>query len=187
MENATDALKMMFAVFAFIVALSITLNSLTKTRETADAVLYYSDETNYYDYTDSSDQTKGREVTKDAIIATLFRKQTDTYIIVDLKSTNTKYVFDYMGKVTEINRTTNTVIRRIDTNEAPTTGATEDYRYYKINFINNTLRENKTYYENVSEVTNKSQLGGEYVIADDGTKLQVVQGDNKVIIMYTEK
>ena len=31
MENATDALKMMFAVFAFIVALSITLNSLTKT------------------------------------------------------------------------------------------------------------------------------------------------------------
>ena len=83
MENATDALKMMFAVFAFIVALSITLNSLTKTRETADAVLYYSDETNYYDYTDSSDQTKGREVTKDAIIATLFRKQTDTYIIVD--------------------------------------------------------------------------------------------------------
>ena len=187
MENATDALKMMFAVFAFIIALSIALSSLTKARETADAVLYYSDETNYYDYTESSDQSKGREVGKDAIIATLFRKQTDTYIIVDLQSKNTKYIFNYSGYVTEVNKTNNTVIRTININE---TGLTDDGKVkmnYKIDFVNNVLKDNRTYYENISEVTNKGQLGGEYVVAEDGTKLQVVQGDNKVIITYTEK
>lgn len=187
MENATDALKMMFAVFAFIIALSIALTSLSKAKETADAVLYYSDETNYYEWTESSNQTQGREVGKDAIIATLFRKQTDTYIIVDLKSQNRKYIFNFLGYVTEINRATNTVIRTINITE---TGLTDDGKVkmnYKIDFVNNTLKENKTYYENISEVTNKGQLGGEYVIAEDGTKLQVVQGDSKVIITYTEK
>ena len=50
MENATDALKMAFAVFVFIIALSIVFSLISQAKETADTVLFYSDKTNYYDW-----------------------------------------------------------------------------------------------------------------------------------------
>ena len=50
MENAADALKMAFAIFVFIVALSIVFSLIGKVKETADAVLANSDKTNYYQY-----------------------------------------------------------------------------------------------------------------------------------------
>ena len=68
MENAADALKMAFAVFVFIVALSITFYLLTATKETADSILWYADKENYIDKTDGS---KTREVGVDAVISTL--------------------------------------------------------------------------------------------------------------------
>jgi len=58
---------------------------------------------------------------------------------------------------------------------------------YLINFVNNKLNDRDTYYENIVEVTNKGSLGGEYITGDDGTKLQITQGDNKVIVTYTLK
>lgn len=48
MENATDALKMSFAVFVFIIALSIVFSLISQAKETADAVLFYSDKTSKY-------------------------------------------------------------------------------------------------------------------------------------------
>lgn len=51
MENAADALKMAFAIFVFIVALSIVFSLIGKVKETADAVLANSDKTNYYAHT----------------------------------------------------------------------------------------------------------------------------------------
>lgn len=48
MENTADALKMAFAIFVFIVALSMVFSLIGNIKETADAVLYYSDKTNYY-------------------------------------------------------------------------------------------------------------------------------------------
>lgn len=179
MENAVDALKMAFGVFAFILALSIALISLSRVKETADAVLWNADKTNYYSWAEGTDQSAGRKVGKDTIIASLYRKQADTYVIVIIG--NTKYVFNCTtGVVAEVNRTTNTLIRPIiDTNEVANMG-------YLINFINTKLDANKTYYENVSEVTNQGMLGGEYIVAEDGTKLQITQGDSKVIVTYTQ-
>lgn len=179
MDNAADALKMAFGVFAFILALSIALASLTKAKETADTVLWHADKTNYYSWAEGTNQTAGRKVGKDTIIASLYRKQSDTYIIVIIG--NVKYVFNSAtGVVEEINRITNTLIRpTINTNDVANMG-------YLINFINTKLDANKTYYENVSEVTNQGMLGGEYIVAEDGTKLQITQGDSKVIVTYTQ-
>lgn len=70
MENATDALKMTFAVFMFIVALSLFFSLLTKAKDTADSVLWYSDKANYYDWTQETTDD-GRTVGEDAVIATL--------------------------------------------------------------------------------------------------------------------
>ncbi len=50
MENAADALKMVLAIFMFIIALSLVFSNFTKIKETADAILFYSDKTNYYNY-----------------------------------------------------------------------------------------------------------------------------------------
>lgn len=70
MENASDALKMAFAIFVFIVALSIVFSLFSSIKETADTVLYYSDRTNYYDW-ETGSQENGRIVGVDTIIATL--------------------------------------------------------------------------------------------------------------------
>ena len=176
MENAADALKLAFAVFVFVVALSITMHSFTNAKDAADSILWYSDKTNYYEWVESVEQKKGREVSKDAIIASLFKKQTDTFIIIN-KSSTQKYIFNYTGKVTEIRNGVKTVI---DTNEVTNAN-------YLINFVNEQLNDRDTYYENIVEVTNKGSLGGEYVMGDDGTKLQITQGENKVIVTYTRK
>lgn len=50
MENTTDALKMAFAIFVFIIALSIVFSLIGKVKETADSILFYSDKTNYYEW-----------------------------------------------------------------------------------------------------------------------------------------
>ena len=50
MENASDALKMAFAIFVFIVALSIIFALMTQIKDTADKVLWSSDKTNYYEW-----------------------------------------------------------------------------------------------------------------------------------------
>ena len=176
MENAVDALKMAFAVFVFVVALSITMHSFTSAKDTADSILWHSDKTNYYEWVESGSQIKGREVSKDAIKASLYKKQSDTFIIVN-KSSTEKYIFNYTGKVTEIKGSSKKII---DTNEVANAN-------YLINFVNNKLNDRDTYYENIVEVTNKGSLGGEYVMGDDGTKLQITQGDNKVIVTYTLK
>ena len=50
MENATDALKMAFAIFVFIISLSIVFSLISHAKETADKILFYSDKTNYYNW-----------------------------------------------------------------------------------------------------------------------------------------
>lgn len=175
MENATDALKMAFGVFVFIAALTLALSSFSKARETSDTVLWYADETNYYSWTNSSNQEEGRAVGRDAVISSIYKKLTDTYVIVII-SPNEKYIFASSGKVTEVINGSKTTK---DTN-------TVEYMNYYIEFVNSKLDVNTTYIENVSEVTNKGQKG-EYEVAEDGTKLQKIQGDNKVIVTYTKK
>lgn len=181
MENAADALKMAFAVFVFVVAISLTFSSFTKAKEAADAVLWYTDKTNYYQWVESAQQENGREVTRDAIIASLFRKQTDTHIVI-IKDSTERYTFSYYGNVTILKGGKETGKK---TNVSP---SSPDY-FNLINFINTDFLGNhgNVYYENIVEVTNKGSLGGEYVIGDDGTKLQVTQGDHKVIVTYTLK
>jgi hypothetical protein len=71
MENATDALKMAFAVFVFVIALSTVFSLMTKTKEVADTVLWYSDKTNYYDWAEENTDN-GRTVGEDVVISALY-------------------------------------------------------------------------------------------------------------------
>ena len=50
MENAADSLKIAFAIFVFIMALSMVFSLISTIKETADEVLFISDKTNFYDW-----------------------------------------------------------------------------------------------------------------------------------------
>ena len=80
MENAADALKIAFAVFVFVIALSITFFLLTEIKDTADTILWYSDKTNYMDKIEGSDT---RIVGVDTVISTLKNRGTqDSYVTI---------------------------------------------------------------------------------------------------------
>lgn len=89
MENASDALKMAFAIFVFIVALSIIFALMTQIKDTADKVLWSSDKTNYYEWATETTEN-GRLVGEEAIISSLHSQAKEQIVIkiIDGSSVN---------------------------------------------------------------------------------------------------
>ena len=82
MENAADALKIAFAIFVFMIALSIFFSLITKVKDTADSILISSDKTNYYEWTEGTLEN-GRLVGEDTVIAALYNSSDDlTRVII---------------------------------------------------------------------------------------------------------
>ena len=96
MENAVDALKIAFAVFIFVIALSITIYMFTQAKTTADLVLQASDVTEYMDYTKLEDVTNSgatinndRIVGLETIIPTLYKYYKENYTVIFRNSNGT--------------------------------------------------------------------------------------------------
>lgn len=83
MENAAEALKIAFALFAFVLAITVTFSLISQAKSTSDYVLYYSDKTNFYENLTSS--TGNRKVLVSEVISTLYRYSDESIsITVDL-------------------------------------------------------------------------------------------------------
>lgn len=83
MENATHALIMAFAVFIFVIALTVSMVSLNSVKRVSDAILYTKDETNYYTYTDVKGKAaQNRIVGLETIIPTLYKYYKENYTVV---------------------------------------------------------------------------------------------------------
>lgn len=89
MENAVDALKIAFAVFVLVMALSLAIYMFTQARETADIILQSSDITEFMDYTTLEDIQEGtttinseRIVGLETIIPTLYKYYKENYTVV---------------------------------------------------------------------------------------------------------
>lgn len=82
MENAVDALKIVFAVFIFTMALSLTMYMFSRARETADIVLHSSDITEYMQYEEVTDADGNRIVGIESIIPTLYKYTKENYTVV---------------------------------------------------------------------------------------------------------
>ena len=87
MENAVDALKIAFALFVFIMALSITIFMFNMAKETGDIVLASSDVTAFMEYKEQD--IKGtivkdgdRIVGLETIIPTLYKYYKERYTVV---------------------------------------------------------------------------------------------------------
>lgn len=92
MENAVDALKIAFAVFVFVIALSITMYMFTMAKETSDLVLQASDVTEYMEYTELnavSDISNDRIVGLETVIPTLYKYYDENYTVIFRNSNGT--------------------------------------------------------------------------------------------------
>lgn len=123
MENATDALKMAFAIMVFIIALSIVFSLLSKVKETADSILFYSDKTNYYEW-ETGSLENGRVVGIDTVISTLKNYRTQSsYVIIEDENGSKEYNFS--------------------------SNMDEEIK----NYINNNIASKAKYLENIREIT----------------------------------
>lgn len=83
MENAVEALKMVFAVAIFMMALSVSILSFNEVKATSDIILYTKDETNYYDYQGAIGKTaENRIVGLETIIPTLYKYYKENYTVL---------------------------------------------------------------------------------------------------------
>ena len=179
MENAVDALKIAFAVFAFISVLAISLIYITQAKSTGDYVLYYNDKTNFYNNLSSKD--KNRNVSITDVISTLYRYK-DEGLNVIVKLGDGTYKFDTDLTEDDIKDLKSEGIW--DKNTAPST--TADIETVVGNFISkklNGLGENAQFLEDFVEVP----YSGRYLIGEDGTEVILSAGDKKTYITYTLK
>lgn len=80
MENATKALEMAFAVFAFIIALTLFFMVSNQAKAVSDFVLYLTDNTNFLETKEEDSSLKeGRKVGLETIIPTLYRYAKENY------------------------------------------------------------------------------------------------------------
>lgn len=169
MENATDALLMVFAVLIFVVALSVTFSSLAQAKSTADVILYYSDRENFQmPLKDDAQniQNGGRTVGVDTVIATISRCIKEKFavkIIGDKNSYTKEYIFEY------------------DANIYGTSTIKEGIEKKYQEFLENYNKDDK-YIETYVEVT----ISGETYEGEDGTTLEENVG-KKIYITYTKK
>ena len=83
MENAVDAIKIAFAVMIFVMALSVSMVTLTQVKATSDVVLYAEDETNFYEYQGATGKAaENRIVGLETSVSTLYKYYKENYTVV---------------------------------------------------------------------------------------------------------
>ncbi len=92
MENVANALKIGFAIFVFVIALTITFSFVSQAKSTADHVLFYADKSNFYDYAKSSGTN--RTVSVADVVSTLYRYNSGESIGVIVNLNDNTYTFD---------------------------------------------------------------------------------------------
>lgn len=173
MENAADALKIAFAMFVFVIAITITFTLISQAKSTADVVLYHSDETNYYEYSSSSETN--RQVGIEEVIPTLYRYYKESVgITVNLKN-GSSYTFD-------LNSNNETIMLEDKTKLTSNTEREGNLEKF-VNDVLLRLSENTRFTEEFVEIP----ISGIYEYGSDGTELVLSSGGKKVYITYTQK
>lgn len=160
MENATDALKIAFAIFVFVLAITVTFGVISQAKSTADTVLYYSDDTNFYEHLSSKDSN--RIVSVSEVISTLYRYYKESLCVtIDLGNENTR-TFD------------------LNNSSATTASIEKDIaKYVESNLLD--LGDDAKFTEEFVEIP----ISGIYDEGEDGSEIILSSGGNKVYVTYT--
>ena len=83
MDNAVQAIRMGFSMFIFALALTTAMYIFSICGDTAQAIVYYTDETNYYDNIslNGNESVVSREVGFDTVITTLYRYYKENFSV----------------------------------------------------------------------------------------------------------
>ena len=171
MENAVDALKIAFAIFVFVVAITITFSVISQAKQTSDYVLYFSDETNFYKQLDSSDEN--RMVSVSEVISNLCKYYKESISVIIKLDNENSYNFDN-GRETICDPTLSNVSLIKDKEQ--------NLEYFIKNELL-TLDQNTKFEEEFVEVP----ISGIYKTGSDGTQIVSASGGNKVYITYIKK
>ena len=160
MENAVDALKIAFAVFIFVLSLSIAFMAFSQAAQTSNKMLFASDPTNYYTYTEMVPK-EGRIVTADVVISSLYRYYKESIVVNIVNSS---------GKIETFNTATDGLNSQEKRKE-------KVEKYVK----GKTFNKNAKYQETFQEVTKN----GKYAVGEDGTVITEEAGQTSIYITYT--
>lgn len=159
MENAADALKIAFAIFVFVVAITVTFGIISQAKSTADTVLYYSDDTNFYEHLSSKDSN--RIVSVSEVISALYRYYKESLCVTVVIEGNST-TFDLNNSSATITAIENDIAK-----------------YVKGNLLE--LGDKATFTEEFVEVP----ISGIYDQGEDGSEITISSGGNKVYVTYT--
>lgn len=164
MENAVDALKIAAAVLVFVIALTIAFALLSQAKATSDIMLFASDKTNYYTYSNEAENKAGRIVGADVVISSLYRYYKESVVV---------RVYDK----------NNTLIEEFNTETDG--GLSQRERKKRVNdwIEKNSNTLNGTFLETFDEV----KKSGEYIVEDDGSEITVQSGQTSIYITYTKQ
>lgn len=162
MENAVDALKIAAAVLVFVIALTIAFALLSQAKATSDIMLFASDKTNYYTYSNKAENTEGRIVGADVVISSLYRYYKESVVVRIVEGDNT----------TEFNTETDG-------------GLSQKERKKRVNEWIKDPKNDLTgdFLETFDEV----KKSGEYIVEDDGSELTVQSGQTSIYITYKKQ
>lgn len=162
MENAVDALKIAFGVLVFVIALTIAFALLSQAKATSDIMLFASDKTNYYTYSNDAENSAGRIVGADVVISSLYRYYKESVVVRICESD---------GKLIE------------EFNTETDGGLSQKERKKRVNdwIAKNSL--DGTFLETFDEV----KKSGEYIVAEDGSELTVQSGQTSIYITYKKQ
>lgn len=159
MENAVDALKIAFAIFIFVLSLSIAFMAFSQAAQTSNKMLFASDPTNYYTYTEMVPK-EGRIVTTDVVISSLYRYYKESIVVNIVNSS---------GKIETFNTATDGL-------------NSQERRKQRVEgYVLGTLGKNVKYLETFQEVTKN----GKYAVGEDGTVITEEAGQTSIYITYT--
>ena len=89
MENATDALKMAFAIIVFTMALTIAIIMFSQLNQVSKVVISSSDITQYYEYEIATNEEQTRIVGLENVIPTLYKYYRENYTVLFLAKDGT--------------------------------------------------------------------------------------------------
>lgn len=162
MENAVDALKIAFGMLVFVIALTLAFMVFSQATQTSTKMLFASDKTNYYTYSNEADNPAGRIVGADVVISSLYRYYKESVVVRIVDGNNTE----------EFNTETDG-------------GLSQRERKKRVNEWINDNKNNLTgtFLETFDEV----KKSGEYIVEDDGSELTVQSGQTSIYITYTKQ
>lgn len=161
MENAVDALKIAFGMLVFVIALTLAFMVFSQATQTSTKMLFASDKTNYYTYSDEPNE-QGRIVGADVVISSLYRYYKESVVV----------------RIVDEN---NNIIEEFNTETDG--GLSQKERKKRVNDWIGKNKLDGTFLETFDEV----KKSGEYIIEDDGSELTVQAGQTSIYITYTKQ